>query len=116
MRMNRLAIGKVLVLFLSLLLAAASVGASARPLVLDLDPAAATTNSGKLDNTLVYEAEWVLYEAAAGDNDPPEPAQPSFPVIIAPLHSAKTELPPEPRGPPRGAPCPAPPATGPPCA
>jgi hypothetical protein len=116
MRMNRLAIGKVVVLLLSLLFAAASVGASARPLVLDLDPAATTTSSGKLDNTLAYEAEWVLYEAPAGDNDPPEPAQPSFPVIIAPLHSAKTELPPESRGPPRGAPCSPPPATGPPCA
>jgi hypothetical protein len=116
MRVNRLAIGKVLVLFLSLIFAAASVDASARPLVLNLGPAATTTSSGKLDNALIYEAEWALYEAPAGDNDPPAPVQPSFPLIIAPLHSAKTQLPPQPRAPPRGAPCPAPPATGPPCA
>ena len=116
MQVNRLTIGKLLVLFLSLIFAAASVDASARPLVPDLGAAANTTFSGKLDNALVAEAEWALYEAPAGDSDPPEPAQPSSPRFIAPLHSGNTALPPQPRAPPRGAPCPQPPATGPPCA
>ena len=116
MQVNRLTIGKLLVVFLSLIFAAAAVDASARPLVPDLAAAAAASSSGKLDNTLVAEADWALYDAPAGDNEPPEPARPSSPRFIAPLHSAKTALPPQPRAPPRGAPCPQPPATGPPCA
>jgi hypothetical protein len=109
-------IGKMFVLFLSLLFAAASVDASVRPLVPKLDHAAASTSSGKLDSALPYEAEWTVYQAPAGGGDAPESAPAAFPLIIAPSHSAKTELPPESRGPPREGSSPTPPATGPPSA
>ncbi len=116
MRMNRPIIGKVFILFLSLLFAAASVDASVMPLGPKFDEAAASTSGGKLDNALPYEAEWTAYEAPAGGGDTPDPAPALLPLIVAPLHSARTELPPASRAPPRQTFSPTPPATGPPSA
>lgn len=65
--------GKIFVFFLSLLLAAASVGTPASLASLDAEATASAAVSHKTDAVLVHDTEWALVESASGGENAPDP-------------------------------------------